>query len=190
MHAVTICVGRRESRKAPSVIPRPRNCTTIGRLSILMMLCASGPTVVVFQIVARDGRYALSFPVAEPEVSCFFVYRVSTVFSTIYSCKTPFLQHLEIMLSVSTSSKAHFQKAISASITTQPDASIVDTIDVSAGTKKKTFACPRPGCTNHYKQMSGLRYHLTHVSNTDICLVHHSILTFISRVIINNYRIS
>lgn len=141
--------------------------------------CGKGWKVCV--IIPCDRARGLMF---------FCVYRVSTVFSTICSCKTPFLQHLEIMLSVSASSKAHFQKAISASITTQPDASIVDTIDVSAGTKKKTFACPRPGCTNHYKQMSGLRYHLTHVSNTDICLVRYSRLTFISRAIINSYHIS
>ncbi|KAI0095277.1 hypothetical protein BDY19DRAFT_917081 [Irpex rosettiformis] len=59
-------------------------------------------------------------------------------------------------------SKAHFQKAISASITPQPEVPVTAVNSVSAGVKKKMFGCPRPGCTNQYKQMSGLRYHLTH----------------------------
>ena len=29
--------------------------------------------------------------------------------------------------------------------------------------KRKLHSCPRPGCTKVYKQLSGLRYHLTHV---------------------------
>ncbi|KAI0706054.1 hypothetical protein BC835DRAFT_1311893 [Cytidiella melzeri] len=58
-------------------------------------------------------------------------------------------------------SKAHFQKAISASITHQPDEPPVDADTPAVGAKKK-FVCPRSGCTNQYKQMSGLRYHLTH----------------------------
>ena len=29
--------------------------------------------------------------------------------------------------------------------------------------KRKTFPCPHPGCPKEYKQVSGLRYHLTHV---------------------------
>lgn len=29
--------------------------------------------------------------------------------------------------------------------------------------KRKVHPCPRPGCGKEYKQLSGLRYHLTHV---------------------------
>ena len=29
--------------------------------------------------------------------------------------------------------------------------------------KRKTIPCPHPGCSKQYKQVSGLRYHLTHV---------------------------
>ncbi|KAI0344158.1 hypothetical protein BDW22DRAFT_1344257 [Trametopsis cervina] len=59
-------------------------------------------------------------------------------------------------------SKAHFQKAISATITSQADAP-ADGMDAYSGSvKKKMYACVHPGCSNQYKQMSGLRYHLIH----------------------------
>ncbi|KAF7975763.1 hypothetical protein HWV62_8561 [Athelia sp. TMB] len=51
-------------------------------------------------------------------------------------------------------SKAHFQKALeSMSLPAQ----------ASKGTKK-VHPCPHPNCQNQYKQLSGLRYHLSHVS--------------------------
>lgn len=57
------------------------------------------------------------------------------------------------------SSKAHFQRALSATISRQLDAGADDI-------KLKLHRCPHKNCPNQYKQLSGLRYHLSHVRTT------------------------
>lgn len=34
--------------------------------------------------------------------------------------------------------------------------------------KRKLHPCPRPGCGKQYKQLSGLRYHLSHVRGSSV----------------------
>lgn len=68
------------------------------------------------------------------------------------------------------SSKAHFRQALSsAALTTSaandhPAPSSVSDFPSSGSLKtKKLHSCPHPDCSNRYKQVSGLRYHLAHV---------------------------
>jgi len=66
------------------------------------------------------------------------------------------------------SSKAHFQRALSSAshvANTEPTQTPSETNEQLAAQPKikKTHPCPHPGCSNQYKQLSGLRYHLTHV---------------------------
>nr|UOO00978.1 R2R3-Myb transcription factor [Ganoderma lucidum] len=43
-----------------------------------------------------------------------------------------------------------------------PDKTGPGTVPVSEKPKRKLHVCPHPGCSKEYKQLSGLRYHLTH----------------------------
>jgi len=54
-------------------------------------------------------------------------------------------------------SKAHFREAISKSLQHNSNSSVT-----KQGLGHKRYHCPRPGCSNEYKQSSGLRYHLAH----------------------------
>lgn len=70
-------------------------------------------------------------------------------------------------------SKAHFQHAIvSTFVTSYIDGLTVPPAEVSPGESddktKKQYSCPHQGCPNRYKQLSGLRYHLTHGHPTDL----------------------
>ncbi|KAF9786051.1 hypothetical protein BJ322DRAFT_1005044 [Thelephora terrestris] len=42
-----------------------------------------------------------------------------------------------------------------------------DAVGEDQGTKRKKHPCPHDGCPNIYRQKSGLRYHLSHVSSSD-----------------------
>lgn len=58
------------------------------------------------------------------------------------------------------SSRAHYQQALSERTTLSEDGA-----DGQGSTKAaKLFRCLRPGCRHQYKQLSGLRYHMVHVS--------------------------
>ncbi|THH20992.1 hypothetical protein EW146_g456 [Bondarzewia mesenterica] len=66
-------------------------------------------------------------------------------------------------------SKAHFRQAISSFPPLAPstqDAQATQTSDqerqFDTPKKKKTYSCPHANCLHVYKQLSGLRYHLTH----------------------------
>ncbi|KAH8100495.1 hypothetical protein BXZ70DRAFT_937484 [Cristinia sonorae] len=62
-------------------------------------------------------------------------------------------------------SKAHFQRALANIPVPQVDPSPPsDGDDLMKGAKRrrKTYSCPHPQCRNQYKQLSGLRYHLSH----------------------------
>ncbi|KAG1754981.1 uncharacterized protein EDB91DRAFT_1276784 [Suillus paluster] len=72
-------------------------------------------------------------------------------------------------------SKAHFQHAIvSTFVTSYIDGLSVPSVEVSSSTgegddkTKKQYSCPHHGCPNRYKQLSGLRYHLTHGHPPDL----------------------
>ncbi|KAG2156524.1 uncharacterized protein EDB93DRAFT_1079460 [Suillus bovinus] len=70
-------------------------------------------------------------------------------------------------------SKAHFQHAIvSTFVTSYIDGLTVPHVEASTGESdgktKKQYSCPHQGCPNRYKQLSGLRYHLTHGHPTDL----------------------
>ncbi|KIK49539.1 hypothetical protein CY34DRAFT_796967 [Suillus luteus UH-Slu-Lm8-n1] len=70
-------------------------------------------------------------------------------------------------------SKAHFQHAIvSTFVTSYIDGLTVPPAEASTGEgddkTKKQYSCPHQGCPNRYKQLSGLRYHLTHGHPTDL----------------------
>ncbi|KAG1757264.1 hypothetical protein EDB19DRAFT_1622844 [Suillus lakei] len=70
-------------------------------------------------------------------------------------------------------SKAHFQHAIvSTFVTSYIDGLTVPSVVTSPGEgddkAKKQYSCPHQGCPNRYKQLSGLRYHLTHGHPTDL----------------------
>ena len=47
-------------------------------------------------------------------------------------------------------------------------APVDDVVGEDHGTKRKKHPCPHDGCPNIYRQKSGLRYHLSHVSFDDI----------------------
>ncbi|KAJ3558410.1 hypothetical protein NM688_g944 [Phlebia brevispora] len=83
------------------------------------------------------------------------------------SCSTPFrcslagcgkswksINGLQYHLQIS---KAHFQRAVTASLVERANADEDD-----AGKRMKFHKCPRPNCPNKYRQLSGLRYHLAH----------------------------
>ncbi|KAG2155483.1 hypothetical protein DEU56DRAFT_724964 [Suillus clintonianus] len=70
-------------------------------------------------------------------------------------------------------SKAHFQHAIvSTFVTSYIDGLTVPSVEASPGEGedkvKKQYSCPHQSCPNRYKQLSGLRYHLTHGHPTDL----------------------
>lgn len=62
----------------------------------------------------------------------------------------------------------------------------------TGGSKKKLFSCTFPNCPNQYKQMSGLRYHLAHVSDVVLgyCRLALSYTSGLDRVIRNNYPLN
>lgn len=77
-------------------------------------------------------------------------------------------------MTVCPSSKAHFQHAISTSFVSAYVSGLVvpESVEASTSTEgedrtKKQYPCPHENCPNRYKQLSGLRYHLAHVS-TDV----------------------
>ncbi|KAL4069412.1 hypothetical protein J3A83DRAFT_3553486 [Scleroderma citrinum] len=67
-------------------------------------------------------------------------------------------------------SKAHFQHAITNTYLVayigglSVPASVEASAATQSGTKKKQYSCLHKNCPNRYKQLSGLRYHLAHVS--------------------------
>ena len=65
-------------------------------------------------------------------------------------------------------SRDHFRQALAS---TPPAPSQEPRADGQAPKKgRKTHPCTYPGCTNVYKQLAGLRYHLKHVSTWLPCL--------------------
>jgi hypothetical protein len=75
------------------------------------------------------------------------------------------------------SSKAHFRQAL---LNRFPASSSLPSVpELSTGAKqsilRKMHKCPHEGCLNEYKQKSGLRYHLSHVSIP--CCQRQNILT-------------
>ncbi|KAL4243166.1 hypothetical protein ABKN59_001086 [Abortiporus biennis] len=61
-------------------------------------------------------------------------------------------------------SKAHYKTAISAStLNSVAGTGTNNSAEVTtSGKQKKVHPCPHSGCPNQYKQLSGLRYHLSH----------------------------
>lgn len=101
-------------------------------------------------------------------------------FSIICSCKNTFHRSYSAswLIPLGCSSKAHFQQAISATLTRRVESAAADAADApTGGLKKKLFTCTFPNCPNQYKQMSGLRYHLAHVSDVASRLASISPLT-------------
>ncbi len=64
------------------------------------------------------------------------------------------------------SSKAHFLQAITTFTSTVPATAHLPAPETSRKQKRpaKTHPCPHVNCPQVYKQLSGLRYHLSHVS--------------------------
>src|SRR5712672_2546694 len=64
------------------------------------------------------------------------------------------------------SSKAHFLQAITSFTSTVPASSQPPVSETSRKQKRpaRTHPCPHANCPQVYKQLSGLRYHLSHVS--------------------------
>ena len=64
------------------------------------------------------------------------------------------------------SSKAHFLQAITTFTSTVPANAHLPSPETSRKQKRpaKTHPCPHANCPQVYKQLSGLRYHLSHVS--------------------------
>lgn len=81
-------------------------------------------------------------------------------------CKCEYARHQlsrSDILIASQSSKVHFQQALSAtrSMDDTPDNTQAPAEDASKN--KKVHSCPYPDCPKQYKQLSGLRYHISHV---------------------------
>ncbi|KII93703.1 hypothetical protein PLICRDRAFT_26811 [Plicaturopsis crispa FD-325 SS-3] len=78
-------------------------------------------------------------------------------------------------------SKAHFREAISNTFALPSDLPPAETVRKPAPSakltsaekaerkKNKCYRCPRPDCVKDYRQLSGLRYHLAHVSMPRLC---------------------
>jgi hypothetical protein len=68
------------------------------------------------------------------------------------------------------SSKAHFLQAITTFTSTVPSTAHLPAPETSRKQKRpaKTHPCPHANCPQVYKQLSGLRYHLSHVSRYTI----------------------
>jgi len=107
--------------------------------------------------------------------------------NTTFKCNPPSLMLIspsDISYSPPSSrSKAHFSQALLDQYSHQQkkkqersknssSASGNNTIGEDQGTKRKKHPCPHDGCPNIYRQKSGLRYHLSHVSLDD--LIHKS----------------
>lgn len=98
--------------------------------------------------------------------------RASMDCSTIFRCELYCCYDGHHLIAIYPSSKAHFQHAITSSIVSSYISGLAVPASVEASTvtssegedKKKQYKCPHENCPNRYKQLSGLRYHLAHVS--------------------------
>ncbi len=100
--------------------------------------------------------FARSYPLASSHIC-----RVSTVSSIICRCKSPCGAFGSDHSHVSSSSKAHFQRALSACRTQEAE---------DDGRKRqKVYKCSHANCSSQYRQLSGLRYHLSHVRPACLC---------------------
>lgn len=97
--------------------------------------------------------------------------RASMDCSTIFKCVFRCCRQGRCLMSFYHSSKAHFQHAITSSFVSSyiSDLAVPASVEASASAEgedraKKQYKCPHENCPNRYKQLSGLRYHLAHVS--------------------------
>jgi hypothetical protein len=96
--------------------------------------------------------------------------RASMDCSTIFRCELDRCR--EGLSNVSPSSKAHFQHAITSSLVVSSyicGLAVPESVEAPMPSEgedktKKQYKCPHENCPNRYKQLSGLRYHLAHVS--------------------------
>jgi len=59
----------------------------------------------------------------------------------------------------------------------------ISSVFLEPALRRDKHACPHAGCPNVYKQLSGLKYHLVHVSNT-LCSQYGSLTHFITNRVI------
>jgi hypothetical protein len=111
-------------------------------------------------------------------------FRASMGCNTIFKCNSPSLvlaPPSDVFDSPSPfRSKAHFSQALldqylqrrkrgQEQAMNSSSASGNDAVGEDQGNKRKKHPCPHDGCPNVYRQKSGLRYHLSHVSLGMIC---------------------
>jgi hypothetical protein len=103
------------------------------------------------------------------------VRRASMGCNTIFKCNSPSLPPVVQGSPSPFRSKAHFSQALLNQYFQQQkqkqeqaknssSASGNDAVGGDQGAKRKKHPCPHDGCPNVYRQKSGLRYHLSHVS--------------------------
>lgn len=117
------------------------------------------------QVVTKAGRlFILILLFLETNL---YQSRVSMAYNTIYKCKL-FDLHVWCYLRYTfvDSSKAHFLQAITSITSTSPSTGQPPALETSRKLKRptRTHPCPHANCPQVYKQLSGLRYHLSHVS--------------------------
>lgn len=103
--------------------------------------------------------------------------------SIIFSCKSSAVAIMDDRVFMLHRSKAHFQQALSSSLLGRKEATPVSTTDDGADKpQKRVHPCPRADCPKEYKQLSGLRYHLAHVSTWEDFLLLSKLTTSSFRV--------
>lgn len=126
---------------------------------------------VAWRDVVNLGRYAQTLYHALALVDV--CIRVSMDCSTTFRCELDCRYDGQCLTAICPSSKAHFQHAITSSIVSTYISGLAVPASVEASTvtssegedrTKKQYKCPHENCPNQYKQLSGLRYHLAHVS--------------------------
>lgn len=182
-------VGPQTHRWVPLVSQHQRNYQIIVRTITMNQWGVRSRTDVHWIDVERVGksvttvfsptRLANSAICSTPDASSLSnvpSFRVSTGCSTTFKCNFFDLGFPpDVSNSSSFRSRAHFSEALLSQYSQQQkqkqdksksssSASGNDAEGGDQGAKRKKHPCPHDGCPNVYRQKSGLRYHLSHVS--------------------------
>lgn len=118
------------------------------------------------QVVTRLGRLTFTFFLLFELFS--YHLRASMVYNTIYKCRSSRICRVtgDTQDGFIDSSKAHFLQAITSFTSTVPSTAQPPVSEMPRKQKRpaRTHPCPHANCPQVYKQLSGLRYHLSHVS--------------------------
>ena len=117
------------------------------------------------RVVTRLGRLTFTFNFC---VRCSHIIPERQWFAIPFTSVglVEFALRLARLRYVHNSSKAHFLQAITSFTSTVPSTAQPPALETPRKQKRplRTHPCPHANCPQVYKQLSGLRYHLSHVS--------------------------